>query len=57
MFRRIKETLENYKRVLMACSKPTMDEFKSYLKECVVGVLIIGLIGFLFYLIFTVVRI
>ncbi|MDI6806811.1 MAG: protein translocase SEC61 complex subunit gamma [Candidatus Aenigmarchaeota archaeon] len=57
MFRKIKDTLGNYKRVLIACSKPTMDEFKSYLKECVVGVLIIGFIGFLFYLVFSVLRI
>lgn len=57
MLTKIKNVLENYRRVLAACSKPTMDEFKSYLKECVIGVLIIGLIGFLFYLIFSVIRI
>jgi protein translocase SEC61 complex gamma subunit len=57
ILKKIKETLESYKRVLIACKKPTMEEYKIYLKECLIGTLIIGLIGFLFYLIFTILRI
>jgi protein translocase SEC61 complex gamma subunit len=57
LFKRVKETLESYKRVLIACKKPDLEEYKSYLKECLIGTLIIGLIGFLFYLIFSILRI
>ena len=57
MLGRIKGALQSYKRVLIACRKPTVEEFKSYVRECVIGFLIIGLIGFLFYLIFAVLRI
>lgn len=57
IFRKIKGALESYKRVLIACKKPTLEEYKTYLRECIIGVLIIGLLGFLFYLIFAVLRI
>ncbi len=52
---RLAEKLGCYRRVLTACRKPDREEFVGYLKECLVGTLIIGLIGFLFYLIFAVV--
>jgi protein transport protein SEC61 subunit gamma-like protein len=48
---KIKEKLENYIRVLKISRKPDKDEFLITAKICAIGVLVIGLIGFIFYLI------
>jgi protein translocase SEC61 complex gamma subunit len=52
MLKRIMEALGNYVRVLRACKKPIWEEFIMSLKICVLGSVLIGLIGFLFYLAF-----
>lgn len=48
---KIKERLENYKRVLKIATKPSKEEFLSTVRICTIGILVIGLIGFLIYLI------
>jgi len=47
----IKERLMNYKRVLQLCKKPSKEDFILTTKICAGGVLVIGLIGFVLYLI------
>lgn len=51
MIEKIKEILQNYKRVLVVSSKPSLEEFKSSAKICAIGTIIIGVIGFILYLI------
>lgn len=48
---KIRETLQNYKRVLIIASKPSKDDFLSAARICAIGTIIIGMLGFLFYLI------
>ncbi|MDI6798475.1 MAG: protein translocase SEC61 complex subunit gamma [Candidatus Aenigmarchaeota archaeon] len=48
---RIKETLQNYKRVLSISKKPDREEFFSTARICLIGIGIIGIIGFLIYMI------
>ena len=47
----IKETLIRYKRVLQIARKPDKDELKETIRICGIGILIIGVIGFIFYII------
>lgn len=47
---KIKETLQNYRRVLMVAKKPSRDEFFFAARICAMGMVAIGLIGFIFYL-------
>jgi protein transport protein SEC61 subunit gamma-like protein len=49
----IKETLENYRRVLKIAKKPSSEEFKMSARICAIGMAIIGIIGFIMYLIFV----
>ncbi len=51
---KIKETLENYRRVLQIARKPDRSEFSFTAKICGIGIFIIGAIGFALYLISTV---
>lgn len=48
---KIRETLQNYKRVLKIASKPSKEDFLSAAKICAIGMAIIGAIGFVLYLI------
>jgi protein transport protein SEC61 subunit gamma-like protein len=48
---RIRERLESYKRVIKISRKPDKDELLTTAKICAIGVLLIGAIGFIFYLI------
>ena len=48
---RIMEKLRNYKRVLKIATKPSRDDFISAARICAIGTVLIGVIGFLFYLI------
>lgn len=48
------EKIENLKRILLISRKPTKSEFIKTVKICLAGILLIGLIGFIFYLIFTI---
>jgi protein transport protein SEC61 subunit gamma-like protein len=45
---RIKEKLENYRRVLTVARKPTKEEFQETAKITGMGILLIGVIGFVF---------
>jgi len=45
------EKLKNYIRVLKLNKTPTKEKFFETLKICVLGVIIIGIIGFVFYII------
>jgi len=47
----IKETLIRYKRVLQIARKPDKDELKETIRICGIGILIIGVIGFIFYIV------
>ena len=47
----IKQGLKKYIRVLRVARKPTSKEIKTVLRICGIGFLIIGTIGFIFYLI------
>lgn len=47
----IKEKLQNYRRVLTIASKPSKDDFISTARICAIGIIIIGVIGFMLYLI------
>jgi protein translocase SEC61 complex gamma subunit len=47
----VKETLARYRRVLMIARKPDRKELKETIRICGLGLLIIGIIGFIFYII------
>ncbi|MDI6825888.1 MAG: protein translocase SEC61 complex subunit gamma [Candidatus Aenigmarchaeota archaeon] len=47
----IKETLTKYKRVLLVARKPDADELKETARICGIGSIVIGIIGFIFYVI------
>ncbi|MBI4009812.1 MAG: protein translocase SEC61 complex subunit gamma [Candidatus Aenigmarchaeota archaeon] len=51
---RIRETLENYRRVLQIARKPDRNEFISTAKICGMGMMVVGLVGFALYLVSTV---
>ncbi len=52
MFRKIKEKIEEYRRIIRVAVKPTKDEFDVSVKITLIGVGILGLIGFIMQLIF-----
>jgi protein translocase SEC61 complex gamma subunit len=45
------EKIKEYFRVLKVAKKPEKDDMKSTLRNSLIGIGIIGLIGFIFYLI------
>ncbi len=47
---KIKESIENYKRVLQISRKPDLEEFSSTAKICAIGILVVGISGFAVYL-------
>ncbi len=47
----IKETLKRYKRVLILARKPDKKELKETARICGIGFVIMGMIGFIIYLI------
>ncbi len=47
----IKEKLQNYKRILTISKKPTGEEFKDTSRVCAIGIAIVGVIGFVIYMI------
>ncbi len=52
----LKEKFEEYKRILLVAKKPTSFEFKTILKITGVGVIIIGIIGFIIRIIAATVK-
>lgn len=47
----IRETLTRYKRVLMIARKPDLKELKDTARICGIGIILVGFIGFVFYII------
>ena len=47
----IKNRLQNYLRVMKISKKPNSDEFWSSAKICFVGLIVVGIIGYIVYLI------
>ncbi len=46
----IKKRLQNYSRVLKIAKKPDLEEFSDSVKICFVGLVVVGIIGFLVYI-------
>jgi len=49
IFKKIKEVLASYKRVLIIARKPDKEELVRTAKICLIGMGLIGLIGFVIY--------
>ena len=49
----IKAKLSEWKRILQVARKPDRDEFITSSKICVLGITVIGIIGFVMFLAFT----
>ena len=47
------ERLKSYLRVLRVARKPSKDEFFASSKICVLGLFLIGIIGFIIYAVFV----
>ncbi len=47
----IKERLENCKRIISILKKPDYKEFYTTARICTIGIILIGLIGFIIFLI------
>ena len=52
---KILETLKEYSRVLKIAKKPEWDDFADTAKICLIGMAVLGLIGFVLYMIFIMV--
>lgn len=48
---KIKERLENYKKILMVTKKPNWSDFSFVAKICTIGIVIIGVLGLSLYMI------
>ncbi|RLJ00789.1 MAG: protein translocase SEC61 complex subunit gamma [Candidatus Aenigmatarchaeota archaeon] len=53
MKKKLKTFLKQCKRILAIATKPGKDEYFNYSKIIAIGVLALGLFGFIFYLIFS----
>jgi len=53
---KLNDFFESTKRVLTVAKKPSMEEFKVMAKVTGLGILLIGIIGFIVSLIFTVLK-
>jgi protein transport protein SEC61 subunit gamma-like protein len=51
LWRKIKDFIRESKRVLIVTKKPTKDEFKTIVKVSGLGIIIIGVIGFIIQMI------
>jgi len=47
--KKIKEALESYRRVLIIARKPDKEEFIKTVKICLIGIGLVGFIGFIIY--------
>ena len=47
---KIKERLQSYKRVLQISKKPTLEDLKDTARICAIGIVLIGVVGFVLYL-------
>ncbi len=48
----LREKVREWRRILQVARKPTKDEFVLSLKICAVGIVLIGLIGFVIFITF-----
>ncbi len=48
---KLKEKLENYKRVLIVAKRPSFEDLKDAIRISAIGIGLVGLIGFIIYLI------
>lgn len=55
IFDKIKNRLLEYRRVISVTSKPDKEEFTSSIKITAFGIALIGLIGFVIYLVYTII--
>lgn len=46
----VRELIKNYRRVLQIARKPNKEEFVTTSKICAVGLVLIGLVGFIIFL-------
>jgi len=49
----LKETYRRYRRVLHIARKPSKSEYTGATKICALGIVVIGLIGFVIFLVFV----
>jgi protein transport protein SEC61 subunit gamma-like protein len=57
MLGKIKPFIKQCRRILTIATKPDKEEYISYSKIIAIGVLILGIFGFIIYAIFTISRI
>ena len=50
---RLKNFITKSRRVLLVASKPTPEEFKVSAKITGIGIVVVGIIGFLIFILFT----
>lgn len=48
---KIRERLENYRRVLIVARKPDKEDYVLTARVCALGVIVVGIMGFALYLI------
>ena len=53
----IKNMLRNYARVLQIARKPDKEEFVTTSKICAIGLAVVGIVGFLIFLVFVLLKI
>jgi len=51
----IREKIRNYIRVLRIAKKPSFEDFMDTARVCLIGMAVIGVIGFLLYMLFIMV--
>ena len=56
LFTRIKSFIKECKRVFMITKKPSMKEFKAIVKVTGIGILIIGILGFLIQILWILIK-
>jgi protein transport protein SEC61 subunit gamma-like protein len=56
LFSRLKNKISQYKRVVSIARKPEKEEFTSSVKITGTGIILIGLIGFVIFLLYFIVR-
>ncbi len=48
---KIRDRIQNYIRVLKIAKKPSLDEFNEAIKICLTGLIVVGIFGFVVYVI------
>lgn len=53
VIKKITDLLKDYRRVLSVAKKPTLDDMKEIIRVCGIGMAVIGVIGFAFFMVFA----